>query len=88
MKKLNIGLQLFTLRDETAADFRGTLRKVAELGYEGVEFAGYGDIPAEEMKALLDELGLKVLAATFHCMPCVKICNNKSITSKRLGLNI
>lgn len=59
MTTLNIGLQLFTLRDETAKDFAGTLRKVAELGYQGVEFAGYGDIPAEEMKALLDELGLK-----------------------------
>ncbi|MEK3704759.1 sugar phosphate isomerase/epimerase [Paenibacillus sp. FSL R7-0198] len=70
MKKLNIGLQLFTLRDETAADFRGTLRKVAALGYEGVEFAGYGDIPAEEMKALLDELGLKGFSShvSLHAM--------------------
>ncbi|MEC0175965.1 sugar phosphate isomerase/epimerase [Paenibacillus favisporus] len=63
MKKLNIGLQLYTLRDETAKDFRGTLRKVAELGYEGVEFAGYGDIPAEEMKTLLQELGLQAIGA-------------------------
>ncbi|MWV42187.1 TIM barrel protein [Paenibacillus sp. HJL G12] len=59
MKKINIGLQLFTLRDETSSDFEGTLRKVAELGYEGVEFAGYGNIPADEMKTLLNELGLK-----------------------------
>lgn len=59
MNKINIGLQLYTLRDEIALDFAGTLRKVAALGYKGVEFAGYGDIPAEEMKSLLDELGLK-----------------------------
>ncbi|KKC47417.1 MULTISPECIES: sugar phosphate isomerase/epimerase [unclassified Paenibacillus] len=59
MEKLNIGLQLFTLRDETARDFEGTLRKVAELGYKGVEFAGYGDLSADKMKALLDELGLQ-----------------------------
>ncbi|USB33550.1 sugar phosphate isomerase/epimerase [Paenibacillus sp. YPG26] len=63
MRRLGIGLQLYTLRDETAEDFRGTLRKVAELGYEGVEFAGYGDIPADEMKALLDELGLKAISS-------------------------
>lgn len=63
MRRMNIGLQLYTLRDETAKDFRGTLRKVAELGYEGVEFAGYGDIPAEEMKTLLQELGLKAIGS-------------------------
>ncbi|MCV4233936.1 sugar phosphate isomerase/epimerase [Virgibacillus sp. LDC1] len=63
MRRMNIGLQMYTLRDETAQDFRGTLRKVAELGYEGVEFAGYGDIPAEEMKTLLQELGLKAIGS-------------------------
>ncbi|MGM1046407.1 MAG: sugar phosphate isomerase/epimerase family protein [Bacillota bacterium] len=63
MRKMGIGLQMYTLRDETAQDFRGTLRKVAELGYEGVEFAGYGDIPAEEMKTLLQELGLKAIGS-------------------------
>ncbi|WP_159885059.1 sugar phosphate isomerase/epimerase family protein [Paenibacillus puerhi] len=60
MRKMGIGVQLYTLRNETAADFPGTLRKVAELGYEGVEFAGYGGLSAEEMKALLQELNLKV----------------------------
>ncbi|QJC52807.1 sugar phosphate isomerase/epimerase [Paenibacillus albicereus] len=59
MTKISIGLQLYTLREETATDFKGTLRKVAALGYQGVEFAGYGDLTAEEMKATLDELGLK-----------------------------
>ncbi|MBW5445137.1 TIM barrel protein [Cohnella sp. CFH 77786] len=63
MRRMGIGLQLYTLRNETAEDFRGTLRKVAELGYEGVEFAGYGGIPAEEMKSLLEELGLKAIGA-------------------------
>ncbi|MGO4697451.1 sugar phosphate isomerase/epimerase family protein [Paenibacillus sp. 2TAB26] len=59
MKKMNIGLQLYTLREEMAIDFKGMLKKVAELGYEGVEFAGYGGLPADDLKALLDELGLK-----------------------------
>jgi sugar phosphate isomerase/epimerase len=63
MRRMGIGLQMYTLRNETAQDFRGTLRKVAELGYEGVEFAGYGDIPAEEMKSLLQELGLKAIGS-------------------------
>ncbi len=46
---LSIGLQLYTVRDQTEKDFAGTLRRVAELGYTGVEFAGYGDLSAQEM---------------------------------------
>ncbi|WP_090984689.1 sugar phosphate isomerase/epimerase [Paenibacillus sp. CF384] len=61
--QVKIGLQLFTLRDDTAKDFRGTLRQVAAMGYEGVEFAGYGDIPAEEMRDLLQELGLEAFGS-------------------------
>lgn len=57
---LPIGLQLYSIKDETARDFKGALMKVAEIGYEGVEFAGYGGLKSSELKCLLDELGLKV----------------------------
>lgn len=63
VRRMGIGLQLYTLRNETAADFEGTLRQVAELGYEGVEFAGYGGLSSEEMKKLLDSLGLKAVGS-------------------------
>ncbi|MUT67581.1 sugar phosphate isomerase/epimerase [Paenibacillus sp. NEAU-GSW1] len=63
MGKLPIGLQLFTLRNETSVDMEGTLRKVAALGFEGVEFAGYGGIEAEKMRDLLQELNLKVIGS-------------------------
>lgn len=59
MRKMGIALQLYTLRDETEKDFEGTLRKVADMGYEGVEFAGYGGMDAQRLKRLLDELNLK-----------------------------
>lgn len=55
-------LELYTVRDETARDFTGTIRRVAEMGYDGVEFAGYGDLTAEEMHALLTEVGLRAYA--------------------------
>ena len=39
-----IAIQLFSLRDDAAADFFGTLEKVKAMGYDGVEFAGlYGN---------------------------------------------
>lgn len=54
-----IAVQLYTVRDETAKDFVGTLEKVMEIGYKGVEFAGFDDVPASRMKSVLDRLGLK-----------------------------
>jgi sugar phosphate isomerase/epimerase len=53
-----IGLQLYTLREAMADDFTGTLRKVSELGYTEVEFAGYYDHPPKAVASLLKELGL------------------------------
>jgi len=63
MAKIPVGLQLYTLREETKNDFLGTLKKVAEMGYQAVEFAGYGDIPASDMRKALDELGLKAISS-------------------------
>jgi sugar phosphate isomerase/epimerase len=57
--KFPISVQMFTLRAETEKDFVGTLEKVAEIGYQGVEFAGYGNLTSAELKRHLDRLGLK-----------------------------
>jgi sugar phosphate isomerase/epimerase len=64
MDRPPIALQLYTVRDETARDFAGTLRQVAALGYRAVEFAGYGGLSASQMAALLDETRLR--AASTH----------------------
>jgi sugar phosphate isomerase/epimerase len=58
-----IALQLYTLRQETEKDFVGTLKKVADLGYKGVEFAGFGGYSALELKSHLDAFGLKPVGA-------------------------
>jgi len=62
-KKPKIGIQLYTLRKECADDFEGTLRKVAAMGYEGVELAGFFGWNAAALKNLLDELGLRIAAS-------------------------
>jgi len=59
-----IALQMYTLREEAKADFVGTLGRVARLGYQGVELAGYGGLEAPALRARLDELGL--VAAASH----------------------
>ena len=54
-----IALQLYTVRDYAEKDLFGTLEKVAEIGFRGVEFAGlYGHKPSEVAK-VLNDLGLK-----------------------------
>ena len=58
-----VAVQLYTLRDEMARDFTGTLAKLAETGYKGVEFAGYGGLTADLMKNHLDRLGLKAVGS-------------------------
>lgn len=60
---LKIGLQLYTLRAELEEDFEGTLRKVADMGYSGVEFYHFFGRSAEELKQLMDEIGLIALGA-------------------------
>ncbi|MDQ3184654.1 MAG: sugar phosphate isomerase/epimerase, partial [Actinomycetota bacterium] len=44
MRQDQISLQLYTVREETARDMPGTLRRISEIGYPAVEFAGYGDL--------------------------------------------
>jgi sugar phosphate isomerase/epimerase len=60
MQYSQVALELYTVRDETKRDFEGTLRRVAQMGYAGVEFAGYGNLSAQAMDTLLAETGLKV----------------------------
>jgi len=53
-----IGLQLYTVRDQLQNDFDGTLAKIAQIGYKNMEFAGYYNHTPEQVRALLDKLGL------------------------------
>ena len=62
MKKFNVGLQLYSVRSAMEKDMYGTLKAVKEMGYDYVEFAGYFGKTAEEVKAMLDELGLKAIS--------------------------
>jgi len=54
-----ISVQLYTVRNEMAKDFEGSLRKVAELGFKQVEFAGYYNRTPQQVRSLLDSLGLE-----------------------------
>ena len=62
-EELPVALQLYSVRGDLEADFLGTLCKVSEIGYDGVEFAGlYGNEPAQ-IKQWCDSLGLVPISA-------------------------
>lgn len=54
----NIGIQLYTVKEAASVDFLGTIRRVAKMGYKGVEFAGFFDTPSIEVKKVMNDLGI------------------------------
>jgi sugar phosphate isomerase/epimerase len=69
-KKYPIGLELYSVRTELARDLPNTLRNVAKIGYEVVEFYApyYGwTVPyAKEVRTLMDDLGLRCYSTHNH----------------------
>ena len=60
-----LSVQLYSLRDysKTREDFVNVVKRVADIGFQGVEPAGLHDIPPAEFKKLLDDLGLKIFSS-------------------------
>ena len=63
MTKLPVGLQLYSVRDALEKDFEGTIKAVAEMGYDQVEFAGIYKHSAEEVKRICAEAGVTPISA-------------------------
>lgn len=65
-KRVPIGIELYSVRDEMAKDLMGTVRAIAKMGYEVVEFYGpyynWTTDYAKEVRKLLDDLGIKCLS--------------------------
>ncbi len=55
-----LSIQLYTLRQEAAEDFPGVLRRVAEIGYKGVEPAGFFNFSPAEFRKFVEDLGMVV----------------------------
>jgi sugar phosphate isomerase/epimerase len=62
-KKYPIGIELYAVRGALARDLADTLRQVAKIGYEAVEFYSpyfSWNLPqAKDIRSLLDDLGLR-----------------------------
>ena len=69
MKRFKLALQLYSVRDDMHRDFEGTLRKVKDMGYDGVEFVGEGerfaglaDYKPEQVKDMCARIGLEPMS--------------------------
>ncbi|WP_242964982.1 sugar phosphate isomerase/epimerase family protein [Scatolibacter rhodanostii] len=63
MKTLPVAVQVYSVRDDAEKDFKGTMQKLKEMGYEGVELAGLYGLSGKEVRAILDEVGIKAISA-------------------------
>ena len=59
--KIPMGIEMYSVRDELKKDPQGTVRAIAAMGYQGLEFYApyfeWSHAQAKEMKKLLDDLG-------------------------------
>jgi len=62
-KRIPVGVQLWTLRKEMAEDPAGTLGRVAEIGYQGVELWFQKWPEAAELKKMVADSGLRIASA-------------------------
>jgi sugar phosphate isomerase/epimerase len=78
-------IQLYSVRDVMENDYKGTLKKLAAMGYAGVEFAGYGGLEAQEMKDVLESLKLKPVGSHIRLEGLTKRLDEEIAYHKIIG---
>lgn len=68
------GLALYTVREDMGKDAVGTLKKVAEIGYDWLETASYTEggfygMAAEEIRQLSSDMGMQLISAHISVRP-------------------
>src|SRR4029077_6453790 len=65
-KSIPVGLELYSVRDALQKDPQGTVRAVAQMGYQVVEFYGpyysWSEAQAKNMRKLMDDLRIRCLS--------------------------
>ena len=80
-----ISVQLYSAREEMSADLMGTLKQIAEMGYAGVEPAGFYDLSAADFRKAVEDLGMKISSA--HGPNVMEDFDVAVQTAKDLGVN-
>ena len=81
-----IGLQLYSVREDLARDFAGTLKQVAAIGYREVEAAGFYNHSASDVKQMMSEAGLRCVSAHYSLADLLKSTEATIAYAKAVGL--
>lgn len=79
-----VAIQLYTVREAAAKDFPGVLKKIADIGYKGVEPAGLHGMAASEVAKIISDLGM-VCCSSHTGLPTKENVNQLVDQEKALG---
>lgn len=82
-----ISVQLYTLREEAAKDFPAVLRRLAKIGYKGVEPAGFFGFTPADFRKFVEDLGM-VVSSTHSPWAGANNLNEVIETCGILGVNM
>jgi sugar phosphate isomerase/epimerase len=84
---LPIGLQLYSVRDILPKDYEGTLKKLASLGYQEVEAAGFFNHTAMQVKQAMNRARLHCVSAHYSLKDLLAQLDTTIQFGEDLGLN-
>jgi sugar phosphate isomerase/epimerase len=93
-KSFGIGLQLYTIRDAMEKDLKGSLKKVADLGFKYLELAKYADgkfyaMEPKEFKKVVSDLGMVILSSHTQVEAAgITLDNAKKMTEDHAKLGV
>ena len=85
---MKVALALYSVREYTQSlGFEAVIQKAKALGFEGVEFAGFGDVPADVMKGYLEKYDMAVTSSHIALPPLLETLDETIAYNKALGNN-
>ena len=84
---LPLGVQLYSVRDLLGSDFAGVLKQLAALGFGEVEAAGFYKHSAQEVRAMLNDAGVRMPSAHFSHADLAKDFDGIVEFSKAVGMH-
>ncbi len=82
---MSYGLQLYSIRDIYEQGIDNALKNVSELGYTSVEFAGFYDCTAKQVREALDKYNLKIEGSHSPLAPLLDDYDNTVAFHKEIG---
>src|SRR5437764_14937990 len=80
-----VGLQMYTVRDQMAKDLDGTLAAIAAAGYHLVETAGLYNLTAADLRAQFDKHGIRTVSGHYPLADIEKAPDTIMEMAKTLG---